>query len=185
VLSLRTHGAAAQVCMTDTDVQAALAGWAEWLPGMPAPVLPRQPSPLAAAWARASPSSTAQRPASQATATAPVLPPPDATSTMQPAGQTSAPARTGLPQSTGTVPHHSQAGSSVEPAAQPASRAHSKESAPERSTGGSAFSQMMQAARTRAPPPQADGRRDGCAGRGRSVLMSRHEQADCCLLMFG
>jgi len=147
--------------MTDTDVQAALAGWARWLPGMPAPVLPRQPSPLAAAWARASPSSTAQRPGSQATATAPVVPPPDEKSTMQRFENTSAPARTELRQDTGMVSHHSQAEMSAETAAQPPSQAHSEIPAPAHSTGGSAFSQMMQAARTRVPPPQADGRRAG------------------------
>ena len=161
VVSLRTDGAAAQVCMTDTDVQAALAGWARWLPGMPAPVLTRQPSPLAAAWARASPSSTAQRPAGQAASNAPVMPPPDPESTVQPVGDASEPARTGLQQGVGTIAHHSQAEFSEETAAPPPSQAHSEMSGPAPSTSGSAFSQMMQAARTRVPPPQADGRRGG------------------------
>ena len=158
---------AAQVCETDTDVQAALAGWARWLPGMTAPVLPRRPSPLAAAWARASPSkppslppvSATEHPASHTTPAAAVVPPPDAKPSADPVSA--------LPEGDkggGMVSQQHQEDADRQAKPQLARQAPGGGPAPERGTGASAFSQLMQAARTKAPAPHASGRQDRFVG---------------------
>ena len=157
---------AAQVCHTDTDVQAAMAGWASWMPGMPAPILPHRPSPLAAAWARASPRnlspsahSAAEPPASQPTARVQLLPAEDVQPAAHAVTDASAAPDTSLQQSAPLQ----QDSNEVDPAAQPASSTATATAAPGGSVDGTAFSQMMQAARAK-PALQTSGHQHRCTG---------------------